>query len=145
LAIVDTIRRRWHSLGAAINRVIIRYNRNNVELFDSCRVLPRTQGSRSTIFTPYDIVIELWVQSMNSHNGPCRQHNYDIIYDKPTVRLLATAGVKPSDDFIPAIVAAQALDCFPVEVSAMFVEWPVVDRAEIVMQLGPWKIIAGAW
>jgi len=93
-------------------------------------VISRRQAKWSEILSAYNFVTEELDGSKDHADGPSRQPDYEIGYERPVARLLATAPVEPYDDRMPAIIAAQVSDSLAVDISAKLVDWPAADGTD---------------
>jgi hypothetical protein len=143
LAIVETLKQWWHYLEGANHKVLIRCDHKNLEYFQTSKVLSRRQARWSEVLSAYDFVIEHLEGSKNPADGPSRRPDYEIGYERPVARLLATVSVEPYDDLMPAIIAAQASDPLAVDVSAKLVDRPMIDGTDTAKEESQWKVVAG--
>jgi len=143
LAIVETLKQWRHYLEGANHKVLIRCNHKNLEYFQTSKVLSRRQARWSEVLSAYDFVIEHLEGSKNPADGPSRRPDYEIGYERPVARLLATVSVEPYDDLMPAIIAAQASDPLAVDVSAKLVDRPMIDGTDTAKEESQWKVLAG--
>jgi len=90
LAILEALNQRWHSFEGANYKVSIWCDHKNLEYFQTSKVLSRTQARWLEILSAYDFVIEPLEASKNTADGPFRQPDYKIGYERPVARLLAT-------------------------------------------------------
>jgi len=144
LAIVETLKQWRHYLEGANHKVLIRCDHKNLEYFQTSKVLSRRQSRWSEPLSGYDFVIEHLERSKNPADGPSRRPDYEIGYERPVARLLATVSVEPYDDLMPAIIAAQASDPLAADVSAKLVDRPVADGTDTAEEESQWKVVAGA-
>jgi len=121
LAIVESLNQWWHYLEGANYRISIRCDHKNLEYFQTSKVHSRRQARWSEILSAYDFVIEHLEGSKNPADGPSRRPDYEIGYETPVARLLATVSLEPDEDFMLAIIEAQASDLLAVDVSAKLV------------------------
>jgi hypothetical protein len=126
LAIVETLKQWRHYLEGANYKVLIRCDHKNLEYFQTSKVLSRRQARWSEVLSAYDFVIEHLEGSKNPADGPSRRPDYEIGYERPVARLLATVSVEPYDALMPAIIADQASDPLAADVSAKLVDRPMI-------------------
>jgi len=143
LAIVETLKQWRHYLEGANYQIFIRCDHKNLEYFQRSKVLSRRQARWSEILSAYDFVIENLEGSKNPADGPSRRPDYEIGYERPLARLLATVSVEPYDDPIPAIIDAQASDPLAVDVSAKLVDRPMIDGTDTAKEESQWTVVAG--
>jgi len=82
------------------------------------------------ILSSYNFVIKHWEGKKNPADGPSKRPNYEIGYERPTARLLATLAtttVEPYDDLLQEIKTAQAIDALGADVKCRIVSTPIVD------------------
>jgi hypothetical protein len=94
----------------------------------------RRQARWAEILSSYDFVIEHLDGKKNPADGPSRRPNYEIGYERPTARLLATLAattVEPYDDHLQQINAAQAIDALAADVEHRIVGTPIVDIPDL--------------
>jgi len=116
----------------------------NLEYFQTSKVLSRRHARWSEILSAYDFVIEHLEGTKNPADGPSRHPDYEIGYERPVARLLATAPVEPYDDLMPAIIAAQASDFLAIDVFAKLVNRPVADSTDTAEKVTQWEVVVGA-
>ena len=143
LAIVETPKQWRHYLEGTNHKVLIRCDHKNLEYFQISKVLSRRQARWSETLSAYDFVIEHLEGSGNCTYGPSRRPDYEIGYERPLARQLATVLVQPSDDLMPAISAGQASDPLAVDVSGKLVDRPMIDGTETAKEESQWKVVAG--
>jgi hypothetical protein len=143
LAIVETLKQWPHYLEGANYKVLIRCDQKNLEFFQTSKVLSRRQARWSETLSAYDFVIQHLEGSKNRADGPSRPPDYEIGYERPVARLLATVAVEPYDDLMPAIIAAQASDTLAVDVSAKLVDRPMLDGTHTGQEESQWTVVAG--
>jgi len=144
LAIVETLKQWRHYLKGANYKVLIRWNHKNLEYFQTSKVLSRRQARWSEILSAYDFVIKHLEGTKNPADAPSRRPDYEIGYERPVARLLATAPVEPYDDLMPAIIAAQASDSLAVEVSAKLGNRPAADGTDTAEKETQGEVVAGS-
>jgi len=143
LAIVETLKQWRHYLEGANHKVLIQCDHKNLEYFQTSKVLSRRQARWSEVLWAYDFVIEHLEGSKNPADGPSRRPDYEIGYERPVARLLATLSVEPYDDLMPAIIAAQASDRLAADVSAKLVDRPMIEGTDTAREESQWKVGAG--
>jgi len=143
MAIVETLNQWRHYLEGANYKVLIRCDHNNLEYFQTSKVLSRRQARWSETVSAYDFVFEHLEGSKNHADGPSRRPDYEIGYEKPVARLMATVSVEPYDHLMAAIIAAQASDLLDVDVSAKLVDRPMIDGTDTAQEESQWKVVAG--
>jgi hypothetical protein len=116
LAIVKTLTAWRHYLEGTNYKILIRCNHKNLEYFQTFKVLSRRQARWSEILSAYDFVTEHLEGSKNPADGPSRRPHYEIGYERPVARLLATVSVELYDVLMPTIIDAQASDPLAVDV-----------------------------
>jgi len=94
-AIAETIKQWLHYLEGANYKVLIRCDHKNLEYFQISKVLSRRQARWSEILSAYNFVIEHLEGSKNPADGASRRPDYEIGYEGPVARLLATVSVEP--------------------------------------------------
>ena len=117
-------------------------------------MLSRRQARWAEIVSSYDFVIEHLAGNRNLADGPSRRPDYEIGYERPTARLLATLpAIEPYDDLLPIIKTAQATDTLATDVNKKIVDIPMVGypdltengRAEGAKDSHKnWKVVTGA-
>jgi len=145
LAIVETPKQWRHYLQGSNKKVSIRCDHKNLEYFQTSKVLSRRQARWLETLSAYNFVIEHLEGSKNPADGPSRRGDYEVGYERPVARLMATVSVEPYDDLMPAIIAAQASDPLAADISAKLVDWPVADGAHTTEEESQWKVVAGVW
>jgi len=144
LAIVETLQQWRHYLEGANYIVLIRCDLKNLEFFQTSKVLSWRQARWSEILSAYDLVNEHLEGSKNPADGPPRRPDYEIGYERPVARLLATAPVEPYDDLVPAIIATQVSDSLVVDVSAKLVDRPAADGTDTTEKETQWDVVTEA-
>ena len=118
LAIVETMKQWRHYLEGANHRILIQCDHNNLEYFQTSKVLSRRQATWAEIVSSYDFVIEHLAGNRNPAAGPSRRPDYEMGYERPTARLLATlTAVEPYDDLLPIIKTDQPTDTLATDVN----------------------------
>jgi len=143
LAIVETLKQWRHDLEGANYKVLIRCDHKNLEYFQTSIILSRRQARWSEILSAYDFVIEHLEGSKNPADTLSGQPDYEIGYESPVARLLATVLVEPYDELMPTIIAAQASDPMDVNVSAKLVDRPMINCTDTTKEESQWKVVAG--
>jgi len=143
LAIVKSLKRWRHYLEGANYNVSIRCDHKNLEFFQTSKVLSRRQARWLEILSAYDIAIEHLEGSKNPADGPSRRPDYEIRYERPVARLLATVSVEPYGDLMSAIIAAQASDSLAVNISAKLVDQQMIEGTDTAKEESQWKVVAG--
>jgi len=150
LAIVETMKQWRHYLEGANHKILVQCDHKNLEYFQTSKVLSRRQARWAEILFSYDFVIEHLEGKKNPADGPSRRPDYEIGYERPIARLLATlaATVEPYDDLLPAIKTAQASDSLAADVNRRIVGTPMVGLPDLPRQAEDsskeWKVTAGA-
>jgi len=154
LVIVEMMKQWRHYLEGANHRILIQCDHKNLEYFQMSKVLSRRQARWAEIVSSYDFVIEHLAGNRNPADGPSRRPDYEIGYERPTARLLATlTAVEPHDDLLPIIKTAQATDTLATDVNKKIVDIPMVGypdltengRAEGAKDSHKnWKVVTGA-
>jgi hypothetical protein len=121
--------------------VLIRCDHKNLKYLQTFKVFSRRLSRWSENLSAYDSVIEHLECILNPADGPCRLPNYEIGYERPVARLLATASLEPYNDLMPAIIAAQAADSFTLDVSVKLVDRPVVDGTHTAEEGTQWEVV----
>jgi hypothetical protein len=70
----------------------------------------------------------------NPADGPSRRPDYEIGYERPTARLLATFAtntVEPYDDLLQEINTAEAIDALAADVKRRIVGTPIIDIPDL--------------
>jgi hypothetical protein len=140
---METLTMWGHYLEGADYKISIRCDHKNLDNFNTSKVLSRRQARWLEIHLAYDIVLEHLERSMNSADGPSRRPDYEIPYERPVARLLATVSVVPYNYLMPAIIEAQASDNMAVDVSAKLVDRPMTDGTDHAKEDSQWKVVAG--
>jgi len=91
LAIVGTLKQWRHYLEGANYKILIWCDHKNLEYFQTSKLLSRRQARWSEILSAYDFVIEHLEGTSNTADSTSRRPNYEIGYERPVARLLATA------------------------------------------------------
>ena len=97
-------------------------------------MLSRKQARWAEILSSYDFVIEPLEGKKNPADGPSRISDYEIGYERPTARLLATLAtntVVPYDDLLQEIKTAQAIDALAANVKCWIVGTPIVNISNL--------------
>jgi hypothetical protein len=127
--------KQWrHYLEGANHKVLIQCDHKNLEYFQTSKVLSRRQARWAEILSSYDFVIEHLEGKKNPADGPSRRPDYEIGYERPTARLLATLAtntVEPYDDLLQEIKTAQAIDALAADVKRRIVGTPIVDIPDL--------------
>ena len=140
---METLKQWRHYPEGANHRVLIRCDHKNLEYVQTSKVLSRRQARWSETLSAYDFVIEHLEGSKNPADVPSRRPDYEIRYERPVARLLATVSVEPYDDLMPAIIAPQASDPLAADVPAKLVDRPVADGTDAAEEESQWKVVAG--
>ena len=150
LAIVETMKQWRHYLEGADHKILIQCDHKNLEYFQTSKVLSRIQARWAEVLSSYDFTIQHLEGTKNPADGPSRQPDYEIGYEKPVGRLLATlaATVEPYDDLLPAIKTAEATESLAVDVNRRLVDIPMIGGPEGSNDSGrdrdQWIVISGA-
>jgi len=134
LAIVERMKQWRHYLEGANHKVLIQCDHKNLEYFQTSKVLSGRQARWAEILSSYDFVIEHLEGKRNPADGPSRRPDYEIGYERPTARLLATLAtntVEPYDDLLQEIKTAQAIDALAAYVKRRIVGTPIVDIPDL--------------
>jgi len=134
LAIVETMKQWRHYLEGADPKVLIQCDHKNLEYFQTSKVLSRRQARWAESLSSYDFVIEHLEGKKNPADGPSRWPDYDIGYERPTARLLATLAtntVEPYDHLLQEIKTAQAIDTLAADVKRRIFGTPIVDISDL--------------
>jgi len=140
----------WHYLEGADHKILIQCDPKNLEYFQTSKVLSRRQARWAGVLSSYDFTIQHLEGTKNPADGPSRRPDYEIGYETPVGRLLATlaATVEPYDDLLPVIKTAQATDTLAVDVDRRSVDIPMIGGPEGSSDSGrdrdQWKVISGA-
>jgi len=81
--------------------------------------------------------------SINLADGPSRWPDYEIGYERPVARLLATASLELYDNLRPASIAAQTSDNLAVEGLAKLVYQPMMDGTDTPTEKRQWEVVTG--
>ena len=144
LAIVETLKQWRHYLEGANHKVLIRCDHKNLEYFQTSKVFSRREARWSETHSAYDFIIEHLEGTKNPADSPSRRPDYEIGYERPVARPLATMSVNPYDDLMLAIITAQTSDCLAVNISAKLVDWSIADGTDMVGEENKWKVVVGA-
>jgi hypothetical protein len=93
-------------------------------------VLSRRQARWGEVLSPYDFVIEHLEGKKHPADGPSRRPDYEIGYERPTARVLATLAsntVESYDDLLQEIKTAQAIDPLGADVKSRILSTPMID------------------
>jgi len=140
---VETLKQWRHCLEGANYTLLIQCDHNNLEYFQTAKVLSSRQARWSEILLAYDSVIAHLEASKNQAAGPSKRHDYEVGYERPVARQLATIPVEPYDELILAIIVAQASGPLLVEVSAKLVNRSMIPGTDTPKDESPWKGVAG--
>jgi len=97
-------------------------------------VLSQRQARWAEILSSYDFVIEHLEGKKNPADVPSRRPDYQIGYERPTARLLATLvtnTVEPYDDLLQEIKTAQAINAFAADMKWRIVGTPIIDIPDL--------------
>jgi len=141
---VETLTQCRHQLEGANYKVLNRCDHKNLESFQISKVFCRRQASWSDILSAHYFIIEHLEGTKNPADGPTGWSDYEIGYERPVARLLATAPVESYDDLMPVIIAAQASASVVVDISAKLVDRPAADRTDSAVKEIQWEVITGA-
>ena len=83
LAIVEILKQWRHFLEGASHKVLFRCDHKNLDCFQTSKVFSRRQARWSETLTTSDFVIEQMEGSKNPSDGPSRQPDYMISYERP--------------------------------------------------------------
>jgi len=128
----------------------VQCHHKNLEYFHTTKVLSQSQARWAEVLSSYDFVIEHLEGKKNQADGPSRRPDYEIGYESPIARLLATlaATVIPYDDLLPAIRTAQTSDSLAADVNRRIVGTPMVGLPDLPREAEDsskeWKVTAGA-
>jgi len=134
LAIIETMKHWSHDLEVANDMVLIQCDYKNLEYFQTSKVLSRRQARWAEIVSSYHFVIEHLEGKKNLADGPSRRPDYEIGYERPTARLLATLAtttVDQYDDLLLDIKTVQAIDVFAADVKHSIVGTQIVDITDL--------------
>jgi hypothetical protein len=143
LAVVETLKQWRHYLEGANHKVLIQCHYKNLEYFQTSKVLSRSQARWSEVLSAYNFGIEHLEGSKNPADGPSRRPDYEIGYERPVARLLATVSGEPYDDLMRAIIAAQASNPLAANVLAKLVDRPTIEGTDTAKEESEWKDVAG--
>jgi len=134
LAIVKTMIEWRHYLQGTKHKVLIQCDHKHLEYFQTSKVVSWRQARWVEIISFYDLVIEHLEGKKNPADGWWTRPDYEIGYERPTARLLATLAattVEPYDDLLQEIKTAQAIDPFAAEVKHRIVGTPIDDIPDL--------------
>ena len=97
-------------------------------------MLSQRQARWAEILSSYDFVIEHLEGKKNPTDGPSRRPDYEIGYETPTARLLATLAtnaVELYDDLLQEIKTAQTIDALAADVKRRIVLTPIIDIPDL--------------
>jgi len=127
--------KQWrHYLEGANHKVLIQCDHKNLEYFQTSKVLSRRQARWAEILSSYHFVIEHLEGKKNPADGPSGRPDYEIGYERPTARLLATLAtntIEPYDDLLQETKTAQAIDVLAADVKRRIVGTPIVDIPDL--------------
>jgi len=127
--------KQWrHYLEGASHKVLVQCDSKNLEYFQTSQVFSRRQARWAEILSSYDFVIKHLEGKKNPADGPSRSPNYEIGYERPTARLLATLvtnTVELYDNLLQEIKTAQAIDTLAADVKRKIVGTPIVDIPDL--------------
>ena len=146
--------KQWrHHLEGAKHKVLIQCDHKNLKYFQTSKVLSGRQARWAEILSSYDFVIEHLEGMKNPADGPSRRPDYEIGYERPTARLLATLltnTVELYDDLLQETKTAQAIDALAADVKRRIVGSPIVDIPDLQRIDGleedssnEWKVTTG--
>ena len=139
LAIVESFKHWRHYLEGARHPVLVRCDHKNLEYFQTSKVLSRRQARWAEILSSYDFIIEHLDGKKNPADGPSRRPDYEIGYEKPVGKLLATMQETPTsdvcEDLVESIKEAQKEDKLAQDIcenlknrsSETCEDWQVID------------------
>jgi len=140
---MESMKQWWHDFDGANHKVLIQCDHKHLDHFQTSNVLSRRQAAWAEIHSSYDFVIGHLEGSKNPADGPSRTPDYELGYERPTVRPLATLTtntVEPYNDLLPTIKAAQTTDSLGVDIHEKIVDIPILgtrDLSESGGQDGP--------
>jgi len=128
LGIVETMKHWRHYVEGANYKVLIHCNHKKLQNFQTSKEVSQRQAMWADFLSSDDLVIEHLEGSKNLTDGPARRPDYEIGYERPTARLLATLTAsteEPYDDVLPTIVAAQPTNSLAVDINEKIVNIPM--------------------
>ena len=132
LAIMATMKQWRHYLEGANHRILIQCDQRNLEYFQTSKVLSPRQVRWAEIVSSYDFVIEHLAGNRNPADGPSRRADYEIGYERPTTRFLATStAIEPYNGLLPIIKTAQSTDTLATDVNKKIVDIPMVGYPDL--------------
>jgi hypothetical protein len=140
---VETQKQWRHYLEVANSIGLLRCHHQNLEYFQPSTVISRRNARWYETLSAYDLVIEHLDGSKNPADGPSRQPDYDIAYERPVAQRLATVSVEPYDDLMPAIITALSCDCLAIDASAKVLHLPMIEATDTTKEESQWRVIAG--
>jgi hypothetical protein len=105
-----------HYLEGTNYKVLIWCDHKNLKYLQMSNALSRRHARWSESVLAYDFLIAHLEGTKNPADGPSRRSDYEIGYEWPVARLLATASVEQYDDRMLQIIAAQTSDSLAVNV-----------------------------
>jgi len=127
--------KQWRQyLEGANHKVLIQCDHKNLEYFQSSKVLSRRQARWTEILSSYDFIIEHLEGKKNPADGPSMRPDYEIDYERPTPRLLATLAtisVEQYDDLVQELKRAQAIDPLAADVKHRIVGTQIIDIPDL--------------
>jgi hypothetical protein len=154
-AIVETMNQWRHHLEGTNHKVLIQCDHKNLEYFQTSKVLSRRQARWADILSSYDFDIEPLEGKKHPAARPSRRRDYELGYERPTARLLATLAattVEQYDDLLQEIKAAQAIDVLAADMKHRILGTPIIDIPHLQRidesqeeSTNEWKLTAGVF
>ena len=145
LVIVESFKQWRHYLKGARHQILVRCDDKNLEYFTMTKMLSRRQARWSEILSSYDFRIEHLEGSKNPADGPSQRPDYEIGYERPIGRLLATYIKDSHDDLVMAIREAQKHDKLAQDTIEQLTAASAYDtgRGRQGVRDGSWRMGAG--
>ena len=134
LAIVETMNQWRHYLEGANHKVLIQCDHKNLKYFQTSKLLSQRQARWAEILSSYDFVINHVDGKENPADGPSRRPDYEIGYERPTARLLATLAtttVEPYNELLQEIKTPQAINALAADVKRRIVDTQIIDIPDL--------------
>jgi len=128
-AIVETKKQWRHYLEGANHKLLIPRNNKNLEYIQYSKVLSQGQARWVEILSSYNSVIEHLEGKQNPADEPSRRPDSEMLYERPTARLLATLAathIEWYNDLFLAINTDKAINALAADVKPRTVGTPIV-------------------
>ena len=142
-AIVDTLKQWRHYLEGTNDKVSIWCDHQDLDYFQTSKVLSRWQARGAETLSADDFVIELLDPSYNPADSPSRWPHYNGAYQWPVAQPFQTVSVEPYDVLMRAIIVPHAFEPLVVEVLAKLVDHRIIDHTDTATEMSQWKVDSG--